>query len=408
MKALILNYNRDYFSPMNNSWIYMFKLGMDIDFFGPGYVDRALLNQGLKSFMKDWQYDFIVIPTIWIQFVHVQKTRGDTAAINEFFRNSITNFDLADCLRIENILQEVVDTKCVKILWDFSDTYALQSDLIEKFEKWVDRDDTYLIATGEQFSKKLSECKKVELEKHYVYATDEWYYFTRKYAHKVISIGHFVHESTFCFSDLCSRKFSWCVLGANYYSRKKALQTLKTKGIGVRRNAKMRILMKVMQGLGLRPYQKKYMVHWLQSSFNDVLQNSRFSYTCGGRNESVVLKYFEIPAAGCVLVCYPFCGMEHMGFKHMENCIITEPDDLQRVHQWLITHEEEAQSMALKCQNLVWEKHSLHARTQQLGRALDAIINNQFWGTRWEDGEFIVQTKVNRCLNEGEIRHGRS
>ena len=48
-----------------------------------------------------------------------------------------------------------------------------------------------------------------------------------------------------------------------------------------------------------------------------------------------IRKFFEIPAAGSVLVCQPFAGFNNAGFVDRENCVICEPAEIVEAHHWL-------------------------------------------------------------------------
>jgi hypothetical protein len=100
-----------------------------------------------------------------------------------------------------------------------------------------------------------------------------------------------------------------------------------------------------------------------------------------------VRKYFEIPGKGTLLVCSRFYGMEHLGFKHMVNCIVIEK--LEDIVDVLKIDMTEAQRIARNGLALIKENHSSLARAKQWKSSFDLIIKGEFLGSTWENGKYI-------------------
>jgi spore maturation protein CgeB len=146
------------------------------------------------------------------------------------------------------------------------------------------------------------------------------------------------------------------------------------------------------QKLGINPYAHYWTIAGLQHAFRRSLTTARYGYTCGSVARMAIRKYFEIPAAGCVLIADRCEGFEALGFRDRENAVAAAGDDVVEVHRWLSSLPDQGQAIAEAGRRHIREQHTVEARSRQLSAALDAILEERYAGSRWIGGRFHLRT----------------
>lgn len=95
-----------------------------------------------------------------------------------------------------------------------------------------------------------------------------------------------------------------------------------------------------------------------------ALNASRIALTCGTMAREVVRKHFEIPGAGCCLVCEESEGLAAAGFVHMENCAFVDSTDVLDVIDHLLANPDELARITSAGYDLVQSCHTLAHRPQ--------------------------------------------
>ncbi len=221
-------------------------------------------------------------------------------------------------------------------------------------------------------------------------ANDVWADFLESDGTKVSSMHHIIGDDEFCSVPLADRPVRWSVMGATYRAREVAIAHLRTGGLDPTVTSPVRKMLAGLKKLRLLRGESSWSLDLVQRSFSQSLQNSRYSYTCGSGLEMPIRKFFEIPAAGAVLVCRPFRGAADLGFRAGENFVECEPQDILDAHRFLEQDPERAQAIADAGRRMVMEKHSVVARAAQLRLALDALVGGKGVG-RWRDGAYAIQ-----------------
>ena len=116
--------------------------------------------------------------------------------------------------------------------------------------------------------------------------------------------------------------------------------------------------------------------------------------TDGGAYDMMIRKFVEIPAAGALMLARPCAGFEALGFRDGESAIILDETDPVGQVLALLETPDRLQSIAGKGQQLVWSKHSIHARAQQMAASLGRIQEERFAGSFWNEGEFKMIEKA--------------
>lgn len=114
------------------------------------------------------------------------------------------------------------------------------------------------------------------------------------------------------------------------------------------------------------------------SKYIDFLSKHQFGLTCAGDCDFLVSKYFEIPAAGSILVCTDACGLEifpeHLYVKYQPEKLNLALKQIKN----LIDNPKEAEEMAKALQDFVFENHSHEEREKDFFKMLKEILNGSY------------------------------
>jgi hypothetical protein len=213
--------------------------------------------------------------------------------------------------------------------------------------------------------------------------------FAAREERRIVSLGFFVAESEFYWGGIAGRPYDACVPGSKYARRQYFLESL--KGIQDVRIPRFwyKTAYQALEYLRLRPFSRFHLVHLYNLLFQRVLSLSKCCVTDGGANNYPVRKFFEIPAAGAVLVCPPATGMAALGFRENVNYIpVREAKDAVEAVKSIAAAPHRYEAMAAAGRERVLASHSLSARAGQLEEAVQRILAGTFNGTLWHDGCF--------------------
>jgi hypothetical protein len=385
MKIAYIDLNIRYLNRTRNELINALKLSADIEFIGPGFSSNDPVERLRELINNPSMVDAIVLSP------HIALAGGfenhNYSQIGRLYRQSfVYSFDDTEFTSMNEIRSLLLDCPIPKILLLLeADYYNFGPFEINSFNEISDA----ILGFGPENWSFKSHMKYLAQESFGDKATDSWATFLSNHGEKVSSFHHLVGDDEFCMTPLSQRKFSWSVLGANYAARKLAIKNLESYGIdpvvlGLKRRA-----IAGLRHVGLLRGESNWALNFVQEDFYKKLCSSKYSYTCGSGVEIPVRKFFEIPAAGAVLVCRPFRGMNHLGFVADESFIECEPDDLWDVHLYLEKNPDIAQKIAKSGQELIGRLHSVYARASQFKECLNALVNGGGVG-RWNRGNFHV------------------
>jgi len=125
------------------------------------------------------------------------------------------------------------------------------------------------------------------------------------------------------------------------------------------------------------------------------IKHSKFSFTCGGTPGYFIRKFLEIPAAASVMICSEYKFLKRLGINKYLNYIPFDPieENLENLNTRLQKNSQlDFIEIIKNTHRLLQSDHSISARTKQLKKALFQIEKNDFIGSFWEDGEFIIRT----------------
>jgi hypothetical protein len=356
--------------------------------YGPGFQSSEVLQVGLEKFIcRHGPFDVVALTP---HVVFAEGLAGKSVAeLAQFYRRAYAfRFAFADlgALVDMNAMARKLRVPRITFLLEM-DYYNFDRDRIEKIKSVSD----YIVGFGPGLWVKKAEMPDLHRESFASRATDQWADYLQERGDSVASMHHFVGDEEFSERPLSARSNKWAVLGVQYAARADAVDILRPYKVKI--DTATRKLIGGVRRIGLLRHETEFAIAHLQSSFRSNLKNSRYAFTCGSGLNMPIRKFFEIPAAGAVLVCKPFSGFVESGFVHGENCLVSKPRDLVDVHKWLEADLARAQRIADAGRGLVLRQHSVAARAQQFADTLSAIVDGSFAGGRWRAGEYDVIRK---------------
>ena len=214
----------------------------------------------------------------------------------------------------------------------------------------------------------------VSSEKHYIKKADRlsdaWRNFLLQHPERVITTTHFVGPQEYCLDTLSVRPYDIAVPGAEYFLRQAAVKRLVGTGTRFRSASKAYFhLYRLANRLGLPSYSHPLSLRLYNLFFQRTLAETRCVYTARGGFGIPIRKFFEIPAAGALMICSPCNGYADLGFEAGRHYVQAEPDEILDVLSEWLWHPQ-AQEVASAGQQLTIANHSMASRGQQIKRRL--------------------------------------
>ncbi len=386
MKILVLDANIGYLNPTRIFLPYIFKTLGSVSFFGPGFTGREELAAGLPAFIeKHGPFDIAIhteqaLPRrVW----ESAASRFDKDVFEFYFSGNVASFSSKELAHFWSEISaafKLIPLNVLSLLlWDYQGTTDSDLDYIVGMFGLV-------LGLGHEHWDQAAINKNSRLFGYN--ATSNWSALLEKNRHKVHSMVHFIAPQEFCFDEHSCRPVEWSVLGVSYEARKAAKSSLEEASIDVESGRGLRHFFDAARyKIGYPAKMTKERLTKLNSSFLGALHNSKYSFTCGSSFRMPIRKFFEIPAAGAILVCDPCHGLEALGFVDGVNCIVAQPKELPDVDADLRQNPEKAKAIACRGQELILKAHTLDARSRQICDGLDLLIKGEFYGSYWEAGE---------------------
>jgi len=402
MRILYLGFNVGYINPTRQLLLEALSRIAEVTAFGPGFVSPALVQAGIDSFVKtQLPFDFVVSDEYVLQQFderHPERIR---------FVNHACRFDrglLIKALEYRDFLTRTSIRRVVSLLQ--TDFYNVS----EQFLATLDRVADHVLAWGEELILPRAAATLATatdgvnariLERWH----DNYLSFVRRERARVISLPHIIGDDEFCDSRLAGRAKDWTVVGADYTHRLHARAALDAAGLS-RSGSYLPRLFALFERARINPYAHYWSIALLQHLFRRALVQARFGFTCGSSARMAIRKFLEIPAAGTVLVADPCAGAAELGFVDRQTFVASAGADVLDAHRWLIADPDRAQSIADAGRRLIAEQHSVTARARQLRGALELILAEDFSGSYWRNGTFILRRRNGdeRNVHEESIR----
>jgi hypothetical protein len=395
MKLLYIDAYHHYLNPTSGLMPVLFsRAAEDVRFYGPGYSSEAELSAGVRAFVdQTGPYDALVLG----MQVPIFAWDDDRLRRNAGHVNNYTAFGSSPQILLpffKDILANIgrlpVPIRLISLLnFDYYVTTSKHTDVFEGL-------DAHVITPGIQFAPTFDQLPKwAWQEKHFLrkkqMVSDAWNAYLRRHANRVLSLPHFVADSEFSFRGLAERRERVSIPGIEYLMRKEGRKQLKARGLHATRKPIFNLL-RYADRLGFRVFSRYLLLTAYHAAYRGNLIDTRFVYTAREGFGIPLRKFFEIPAAGAMMLCMSPIGFSELGFRDGEHYLEVTPDSLPDSIQALERDPERAQAIASAGRKLVFDRHSLSARGAQLARCLNAITQGTFSGSEWQGGAFHVLT----------------
>lgn len=361
-------------------------MGCETTFFGPGHVDSDRLRRGLVAFLDETGPYQIVATNSHLVMADIYDPPPEERDFRRHYAFSFPGRDVLELPRIAAEL-ETIDLPRVGIFLE-SDYYDWTGREIDRLDRRID----VAIGFAPPFWGPLSEMPGLAAEAFAAKATDAWYDWLAANPTRAVPMLPMIGDGEFCYRPLVQRPSSWSVLGIGYAARARAVERLESVGLRPLPSTSLRRALGAMKRLGVIPSETDLAIGLLNRDFRRRLARTRYSYTCGSGLRMPIRKFFEIPAAGAVLVCTPFAGFAAAGFTDGVSAIVCEPDDVVEVHRFLEKNPDTAQSIADSGRALVARRHSIAARAGQFATILGGVARGDLPLFTWREGELAEAT----------------
>jgi len=370
----------------------LLKGAFDTDFYGLGFVSSSEIENGILSFYeKRGPYDLVV----WDNYIGFYHGKEDftqilvnqiTRGINNVFfdKKLIPGF-------IDDLYQNLrgIESKVVHSLLQ-TDLYHFEKDLTD----YLSQTGHYYMVCGGEVPALKENNPNLAKEGFYEGVKNNWHYCAQEHSSRLVPIPHWIAETEFSWTPISSRKFVATVPGTGYYRRKMAASFLKPSKVKQPSYLIPKLCQLANRHLFSRFKLNDPLMQIRYSSFMNSISNTKYAYTEGSYLDYTVRKFFEIPALGTLLMCSPSIAYKNLGFKHLVNSVIVEPEEFIDAIRDLEQDPFRAQKIADAGRQLVFDKHSLSARCNDVRRALEAIQCGNYNGADWRDGELTLRNPV--------------
>lgn len=364
----------------------------NVSFYGPGFSSPEILAKGLLEWVRQTgPYEFIFIgpntPVLIENFDDVVD--GILAYMRRSTVHQHADADVVAFFKdVLAVLPEVDIEHRVASSLNF-DFYAATDAQVQRLQDLK----LTLIGPNDQFVRPMAELPEyVKKEEYYQRKKDRlsdcWFDFLHAHPERVITALHYVVPSEFSYEPIASRRPVVAVPGVEYHLRKEANAALRRSGIRAASKWYFHTF-RVINRLGMPVYSHPLGMYLYNHCFQRTLKTSRYVYTARGGYGLPLRKFFEIPAAGALMLCSPCIGYEDLGFVNGVHYHAVEPNDLPSVLREL-AKTEAGHEVAVAGRKNAAINHSLQARAQQISLCLKALTDGRYRGARWQQGEFVV------------------
>lgn len=366
----------------------------DVRFYGPGYSSDAELKDGIRAFVdRTGPYDgFLLgvqVPLFAWDDGLLRRNARHVLRYNVFGSPSATLLPFFKDI-LANAASLPIRFRFISLLnYDYYSATSRHTDVFEAL-------DAFVIVPGVQFAPVFDQLPDwVWKERHFVrkkkMISSAWRDFLARRPDRVISLLHFVADSEFSFRGLSERRQRISIPGIEYVMRKEGRRTLKARGLHPATKPIFNFL-RYADRLGVWVFSRFLALKLYHATYQGNLIDTRFAYTAREGFGIPLRKFFEIPAAGAVMLCIPPPAFSELGFRDGEHYVEVTAESLPDAIEALERDPARAQAIAAAGRKLVFDRHSLAARSSQLAQCLRAIADGTFAGSAWSQGEFQVLT----------------
>lgn len=416
MRILIIDINCDYRNPIYRQFYTSLSYCMDVDYFGPGYVKRECLEEGLKNYISmNGSYDAVIMTTGFLSSIGDNRMRNTTYS---WHRECIPYYKVNDALQCcRKIYMELLRLTGVIKIYDQQDDYCSIKKRYYQVCCEIIESGFYILSWPKEYMSIYSKHNLSKEMRNYG-VTNYAYWLCEKYETKYIPIPlHGIGFHEIFVRNFADRDFEWCVPGNRqwkFYSERSAAYDFIGKDTKMWRDDPYQKMtggtinkahmdwyrfrnrfekcLALLWGKNLAisaPVKMKHIAA-CRELYLESMRSSKYVY-CDGGFCGLVRKYFETCASGAVLVAKKVPGLEQMGFVHEKNCIVIDRyEDIKSVPRKY--SEEQLAGIARAGQQFILEKHMFHHRAKALEETIDAIKQGKYKGAYWDKGDYVLRT----------------
>lgn len=391
MRILYIDVNILHINPTANLFpLMLLNISNDVTFYGPGYVNKEVVEEGILKFLKKHKQFEIVIYGPTCPMLCQTKEEDIVNYCKVSSANNLSSYSLLIYFKdiIDNFMNLEINIQAISTL-----NYDYYSDP-GKVLDIIDKNQLYLIGPNDKSMSLLKDLPAfVKKEKHYKRKlgkfSNRWFKYISANPQRNITALHFVSTDELFFEPLNSRNYDISIPGVEYYLRKKAIKELKSSNFKIFPQTIFN-LYRVLNFFKLKPYSYRFAINYYKMSFQNQLRNSKCVYTAHGGFGIPIRKFFEIPASGSLLICNPCIGFEDLGFVSNKNYIKADPEELiDMLNFWI--NNANGQEVASAGRDMIFAKHSIKARSEQIKNCFTKILLNEFSGSWWVKGTYIIK-----------------
>lgn len=385
MRILLLDANVTYLNPTRSLLPDVLAIVGNLTPFGPGWVSESVLRAGVRNFVaRQGPFDVAVVT----EHVHrsLAPSWNESAAVHAYRKKYSFPGNWSAIASLPSIAAELDELHLPVVSTFFeTDGYSLPEGALD----FALRVSSGFVGPGPDLSwvpavdwdgESRLECAP----------TATWNTFLEETAGVFCSLPHFVSRDEVSWVPYRERRRRVLVPGIQYREREDARRLLRQAqlpfasvgttlpGLAARVNP--------LLPNGLRVKVQRH----LQERFRREIAGSWVAFTSGSVLRHCVRKYFEIPAAGTLLLATPCQGVTNLGFRSEINYWSADMNSLEQDVSRLLSNPSRLEEVAKAGQLLVRERHSVSARAKQIAGYLEAMLAGRKVSGRFVAGDFVI------------------
>lgn len=421
MKLLLIDVNHEHPNTMHGNFYNSLSDVFDVDRFGPGYSSEKELENGLQKYLEKKRGTYDTICVTWA-FILSCTSVNTLRNIYYWHRYDLSKYSINHAIKFsDSIFKELLKIKGIlKWIIYYHDVVNLSKEWYLILDNLLDKEDFYLQSLGREF---IPYVEENNLKIFGLNITNFMLKLAEDYNEKFISIPvQAALSDEYYYGALENREFDWCIPGnldSSYPERGRVLNAVKRGGFSVWDEAIDRIMayknsiksrkdyceylnrkdrfinayIMKQPNVYIPNHIKSVEIARFRENYREGLRKSRFAFADGGLGHSIVRKFIEIPAAGTVLMCENIIGLEKLGFKNGKNMIEVSSENVVEITKELYRDTVKMQEIADAGRKNVIENNTVKSRVKAMEAAMKAILNNEYKGSHWENGKFLVEKK---------------
>lgn len=414
MRILIVDINFDYKNIMYRQFYNQLSYNNEVDFFGPGYVSREILDDGIFKFLESKEYSALILGLFFVYSANIEGMRYDAYAIH---RNVIPYYSVNDAYQCcRKIFEQIKNVSgIIKIFHYIEDNVFMPLADYRICEELIDNG-FWLMGEPLQMMSEYSH----EIRSEYSMLTNQMLELAKhNFSHYIPITMHAISYHEIFYMCYSLREYDWCVPGnrsKNFYPmRGKIYNELQEKGYKcweddpyqklsvnsiaknrmnwyVFRNREEKILSKFIgKNIYVSSYPKMDYIAVSREKYLESMRRTKAVFVEGGIGNVLVRKYFEACASGALMVGMNVPGMDAMGFRDGYNCRIVNSNNINEKIEEIMENRCDNEKIAINGRKLILDKHMFANRALSLRQTIDAIMKKNYQGAYWNQGDYIIK-----------------